>query len=200
MIIVFGGSFNPLSIAHGKLIEFLLKDEKVDKLIILPTSDKFLIEKKGLKEEDIIPLNKRIEILKKFIQEHPKIELDLVEIDNPNYRTYDSLTYLKWKYPGEEIVFTIGSEKIKNLHKWFNIEDILKSFKFIVLKRSEEDIEKIENDEFFIKHKCSFIFLDYHYDFHNVSSTKIRKLVKKKDIKSLKELTYQYVIYELIKD
>lgn len=200
MIIVFGGSFNPLSIAHGKLIEFLLKDEKVDKLIILPTSDKFLIEKKGLKEEDIIPLNKRIEILKKFIQEHPKIELDLVEIDNPNYRTYNSLTYLKNKYLYEEIVFTIGSEKIKNLYKWFNIEDILKNFKFIVLKRSDEDIEKAKKDDFFIKHKSSFIFLDYHYDFHNVSSTKIRELIKKKDIEPLKELTYQYVIDELIED
>ena len=63
-IIVFGGSFNPLSKAHGDLIHLLINNYKPDRFILLPSSDKFIKEKKHFQEEDIIPLNKRLKILK----------------------------------------------------------------------------------------------------------------------------------------
>ena len=45
-IIVFGGSFNPLSKAHGDLIHLLINNYKPDCFILLPSSDEFIKEKK----------------------------------------------------------------------------------------------------------------------------------------------------------
>ena len=94
-IIVFGGSFNPLSKAHGDLIHLLINNYKPDRFILLPSSDEFIKEKKHFQEEDIIPLNKRLKILNEFNKRNRKIEIELIEINNPTFKTYDSLIFLK---------------------------------------------------------------------------------------------------------
>lgn len=201
-IIVFGGSFNPLSKAHGDLIHLLISNYKPDRLIVLPSSDEFIKDKKHFKEEDIIPLNKRLKILKEFNKRHRKIEIELIEINNPTFKTYDSLMFLKKKYKNSDIYFALGSEKITNLHNWYKIDELLKDFKFIVLKRSEikETENNLNKEEIVVKNKSSFIFFNFKKDLHDISSTKIRELIKNKDYKALNRFTYKFVINELLKD
>lgn len=201
-IIVFGGSFNPLSKAHGDLIHLLINNYKPDRFILLPSSDEFIKEKKHFQEEDIIPLNKRLKILNAFNKRNRKIEIELIEINNPTFKTYDSLMFLKNKYKDSDIYFALGSEKLINLHNWYKIDELLKYFKFIVLKRSEvsESVNNLNREEIVLNNKSSFIFFNFKKDLHDISSTKIRELIKNKDYKALNRFTYKYVINELLKD
>ena len=201
-IIVFGGSFNPLSKAHGDLIHLLINNYKPDRFIVLPSSDEFIKEKKHFQEEDIIPLNKRLKILKEFNKRNRKIEIELIEINNPTFKTYDSLMFLKNKYKDSDIYFALGSEKLINLHNRYKIDELLKYFKFIVLKRSEvrESVNNLNREEIVLNNKSSFIFFNFKKDLHDISSTKIRELIKNKDYKALNRFTYKYVINELLKD
>ena len=201
-IIVFGGSFNPLSKAHGDLIHLLINNYKPDRFILLPSSDEFIKEKKHFQEEDIIPLNKRLKILKEFNKRNRKVEIELIEINNPTYKTYDSLMFLKNKYKDSDIYFALGSEKLTNLHNRYKIDELLKYFKFIVLKRSEvsESVNNLNREEIVLNNKSSFIFFNFKKDLHDISSTKIRELIKNKDYKALNRFTYKYVINELLKD
>ena len=201
-IIVFGGSFNPLSKAHGDLIHLLINNYKPDRFILLPSSDEFIKEKKHFQEEDIIPLNKRLKILKEFNKRNRKIEIELIEINNPTFKTYDSLMFLKNKYKDSDIYFALGSEKLINLHNWYKINELLKYFKFIVLKRSEvsESVNNLNREEIVLNNKSSFIFFNFKKDLHDISSTKIRELIKNKDYKAINRFTYKYVIDELLKD
>lgn len=201
-IIVFGGSFNPLSKAHGDLIHLLINNYKPDRFIVLPSSDEFIKEKKHFQEEDIIPLNKRLKILKEFNKRNRKVEIELIEINNPTYKTYDSLMFLKNKYKDSDIYFALGSEKLTNLHNRYKIDELLKYFKFIVLKRSEvsESVNNLNREEIVLNNKSSFIFFNFKKDLHDISSTKIRELIKNKDYKALNRFTYKYVINELLKD
>ena len=200
-IIVFGGSFNPLSKAHGDLIHLLINNYKPDRFILLPSSDEFIKEKKHFQEEDIIPLNKRLKILNEFNKRNRKIEIELIEINNPTFKTYDSLMFLKNKYKDSDIYFALGSEKLINLHNRYKIDELLKYFKFIVLKRSEvrESINNLNREEIVLNNKSSFIFFNFKKDLHDISSTKIRELIKNKDYKALNRFTYKYVINELLK-
>ena len=201
-IIVFGGSFNPLSKAHGDLIHLLVNNYKPDRFILLPSSDEFIKEKKHFQEEDIIPLNKRLKILKEFNKRNRKIEIELIEINNPSFKTYDSLMFLKNKYKDSDIYFALGSEKLTNLHNWYKINELLKYFKLIVLKRSavSESVNNLNREEIVLNNKSSFIFFNFKKDLHDISSTKIRELIKNKDYKALNRFTYKYVINELLKD
>ena len=201
-IIVFGGSFNPLSKAHGDLIHLLINNYKPDRFIVLPSSDEFIKEKKHFQEEDIIPLNKRLKILKEFNKRNRKIEIELIEINNPSFKTYDSLMFLKNKYKDSDIYFALGSEKLTNLHKGYKINELLKYFKLIVLKRSavSESVNNLNREEIVLNNKSSFIFFNFKKDLHDISSTKIRELIKNKDYKALNRFTYKYVINELLKD
>ena len=201
-IIVFGGSFNPLSKAHGDLIHLLINNYKPDRFIVLPSSDEFIKEKKHFQEEDIIPLNKRLKILKEFNKRNRKIEIELIEINNPTFKTYDLLMFLKNKYKDSDIYFALGSEKLINLHNWYKINELLKHFKFIVLKRSEvsESVNNSNREEIVLNNKSSFIFFNFKKDLHDISSTKIRELIKNKDYKALNRFTYKFVINELLKD
>lgn len=201
-IIVFGGSFNPLSKAHGDLIHLLINNYKPDRLIVLPSSDEFIKEKKHFQEEDIISLNKRLKILKEFNKRNRKIEIELIEINNSTFKTYDSLMLLKNKYKNSDIYFALGSEKITNLHNWYKIDELLKDFKFIVLKRNEKDElgNNLNKEEIVVKNKSSFVFFNFRKDLHDISSTKIRELIKNKDYEALNRFTYKFVINELLKD
>lgn len=200
MLIVFGGSFNPFSKAHGTIINLLKRRFKEAKIILLPSSDEFMIEKKHFEKEDILPLKIRLNILKIFKKRNKRVEIDLAEINNPTFKTYDSLTYLKKKYPDKEIFFALGSEKLANLEKWYKIDELLKNFKFIVLKRGDEDFLAFNRlSNIYLKYPNSFIFFNYQTNLKNISSTKIRELINEDDYKDLNELTYQYVIKELLK-
>ena len=201
-IIVFGGSFNPLSKAHGDLIHLLINNYKPDRFILLPSSDEFIKEKKHFQAEDIIPLNKRLKILKEFNKRNRKIEIELIEINNPTFKTYDSLMFLKNKYKDSDIYFALGSEKLINLHNRYKINELFKYFKFIVLKRSgvSESVNNSNREEIVLNNKSSFIFFNFKKDLHDISSTKIRELIKNKDYKALNRFTYKYVINELLKD
>lgn len=200
ILIVFGGSFNPFSKAHGTLINLLKRRFKESKIILLPSSDEFMIEKKHFEKEDILPLKIRLNILKIFKKRNKRVEIDLAEINNPAFRTYDSLTFLKKKYQDKEIFFALGSEKLANLEKWYKIDELLKNFKFIVLKRGDEDFLAFnKSSTIYLKYPNSFIFFNYHANLKNISSTKIRELINEDDYKDLNELTYQYVIKELLK-
>lgn len=200
MLIVFGGSFNPFSKAHGTLINLLKRRFKEAKIILLPSSDEFMIEKKHFEKEDILPLKTRLNILKIFEKRNKRVIIDLVEINNPAFKTYDSLTYLKKKYPDEEIFFALGSEKLVNLEKWYKIDELLKNFKFIILKRDDKDFLTFNtSSDIYLKYPHSFVFFNYNAKLKNISSTKIRELINEDDYKDLNELTYQYVIKELLK-
>ena len=135
-----------------------------------------------------------------FEKRNKRVKIDLVKINNPTFKTYDSLTYLKKKYQDKEIFFALGSEKLSNLERSDKIDELLKNFKFIILKRAEEDFSSFNtSSDIYLKYPNSFVFFNYHANLKNISSTKIRELINEDDYKDLNELTYQYVIKELLK-
>lgn len=194
-IIVFGGTFNPLSRAHGELIKYLIKHFKADKGILLPTNDFFLHSWKHFENESILPLALRLKILEEFKKRNQKVEIELTEVNGLTFKSYDSLMYLKDKYPNEEIMFAFGSEKLNELYKWYRIEDLLKNFKIVLIRRHFDNIDDVFNENDFIKsHKSSFVIVHSKDKLQNISSTIIREEIKNKNTKALYKLTYNYVV------
>jgi nicotinate-nucleotide adenylyltransferase len=184
MVVVFGGAFNPPTIAHKEI--YYLIDELIgfDHFIYLPVSSKY---NKG----SLIQDNYRIDMLMILMQDLPKASLSLMEIDDPNYLgTYESLRRLKALYPEEELSFIIGSDNLHKIKRWINANSLIEQFKFIVINRNRQDASKIiEKDPLLNANKDNFTVV--HGINQYVSSTAFRDSL---DPSYVTEGVYEYIM------
>jgi nicotinate-nucleotide adenylyltransferase len=68
----------------------------------------------------------------------------------PSY-TIDTLVRLKEKNPNDEYVIIIGSDNLKNLHKWKNYSQIISDFKIYVYPRNGFDNYTEDENIYIIK-------------------------------------------------
>ena len=156
---IYPGSFNPVHEGHIKIVEFLLQNNYVDKVLILPTPSYW-------DKQDLINLKHRIAMLKYY--ETKDIIIDNIHNNYPF--TYQVLKSLKKDYPSDYLYLIIGSDNLLTLDKWKNINDILK-YQIIVMNRGH-DLEKLRLIVKKFK-KSNFILVDNFYSY-NISSTDIR--------------------------
>jgi nicotinate-nucleotide adenylyltransferase len=137
MVVVFGGAFNPPTLAHKEIYYLIEKKVGFDHFIFLPVSNKY-------NKSTLIPDNYRIDMLSLLINELPKASLSLLEIDDRNYLgTYESLKRLQAEYSDQEVAFIIGSDNLVKIKRWINADALIKEFKFIVINRNKQDANKI---------------------------------------------------------
>jgi len=152
---IYIGSFNPPHLGHKKVIDYLLENKYVDKVLIVPTPNYWT-------KNNLVDIKDRINMLKFY-------ENDIVKVDtiHNNYEyTYQVLESINQDYDKDELYLIIGSDNLESLHKWKNIQEVLK-YKIIVLKRKNI----IKNKELDDK---NFIYIN-NYPFLDVSSTEVRK-------------------------
>ena len=177
---VFCGSFNPPLFSHLSLAEQLLNNNDLDKVVFVPVSSRY--NKKGLISDE-----HRYNMLKLVCDKNDKFDVSDIEIRSDVWmRTYDTLSELQKEYPEDEIRLIIGTDNLKELYWWYEIDALLNNFKIIVLARDDDNIDEIiENDNVIFKYKKSFIQSNIPIR-TNLSSTYVRNLIKnKKQIKYL---------------
>ena len=172
---VYVGSFDPIHIGHINVMDYLIENKYVEKIIILPTCDYW--DKRNLTDVNI-----RCEMLK-------LLNRDYLIVDNENNRfkyTYEVLNALNDKYKKDELFLIISADNIISFDKWKNVDNILSKNKVIVLNRNNIDILKYVSK---FKQKDRFIVIQ-DYPFIDVSSTALRNKLNKKYL--IKEV-YKYI-------
>ena len=167
MIIVFGGAFNPPTIAHLAIYHHVMKHLPCKEFVFLPVSN--LYTKRSLASD-----HHRQQMLQLMTSNLPNVKVSSMEFDDPDYLgTYRSLIRIQEKFPNEEIVFVIGADNLPKLHKWINAESLLSDFRFIVINRSHTDIKAaLMANPMLANHFDQFIILpDFDVD---ISSTSFR--------------------------
>ena len=168
-IAIYGGSFNPMHIGHEKIVDYVLNNLNMDKIIIIPVGIP------SHRENNLEQSNTRLKICKEIFKGNKKIEVSDIEIksEGKSY-TYDTLLKLMDLYgENNEFFEIIGEDSLKSLKTWKNYEELLKICKFIVFRRKDD--KNIQIDEEFLNNK-NIIILENEY--YNISSTEIRNMVK----------------------
>ena len=168
MIIVYGGSFNPVTLAHEAIIKEISKLDYIDKILITPVGDKY--NKAGL-----IDSKYRVEMIELVIKDIDKTYIDFTEIlADKVLTTYETLQILQNKYPHKEIYFLLGTDNLLEFSTWDNSEDILKNFGLFVIKRDGFNIDSIiKEDNILLQNKSNIIIENIKTPL-NVSSSNIR--------------------------
>lgn len=187
---IFCGSFNPPTNAHFDLAQNIIdENNNIEKIIFVPVSNKY--SKIGLESDE-----HRYNMLKLVCDKNDKFEVSDIELGQERQPyTIETLKNIQDIYPNKEIYLIMGTDNIKELATWYNADELVSDFKVLVLPRNEDDIEKIiEEDEFLKRHKDSFITLENEKRI-NLSSTLIREKLKKgEDIRNLvKSEIFEYI-------
>lgn len=175
---IFVGSFDPVHKGHTHIINYLLENNYLDKVVVIPTGaywDKSLSAS----------LEDRINMLKYF--ENDKVEI-LTQYNNLEY-TYMIFEELEKVYPASYLYLIIGADNIVEFDKWKNYEQLLKH-KIIVVNRNniniDEYIEKFDKRE-------NLIVIN-NFDSIPISSTEIRQNVDSQDAKKyIDDRVYKYI-------
>ena len=164
---IFGGSFNPPHNMHKNIALKLINKGYLDKVIFVPTGDKY--NKDGLlKQKD------RYNMVKLMIEGCDNLEVSDYEFNKLTY-TYETLDYFKNIYKDDDIYFICGSDNLKQITLWRKYDYILRNYKMIVIRRNNDDIDKIINN-LLIYYKNIICITDIQ---NSLSSTLIRENLNK---------------------
>ena len=159
---VYIGSFNPPHKGHIDVVNYLLINKYVDRVLIVPTLGYW-------NKNNLIDIRHRINMLKIF--ESDKIKIDTLH--NEYAYTYQLMEALTKDYD-YELYLIIGADNVIEFDKWKNYHELL-NYKIIVMNRDKIDIAK------YIKkyHSNNFIIVN-NYKSISISSSEIRNNLNNK--------------------
>ena len=137
---ILGGTFNPIHIGHLILAEEALSKLKLDKVILIPT---YLPPHKDV--DGKIKPKDRLTMVALAVEDNPAFECSSLEIDSRKMSySIDTLKSLKKKYGEDNQLYMItGSDLLKDLFSWKDVNDIFKMSKFIVANRPGYPVENV---------------------------------------------------------
>lgn len=176
MEVVYGGCFNPPTIAHQEIISYL--SSHFDKVILIPTGNDY--NKVGLED-----YKNRVEMLNIIIKPYHNVVISPIEFEKKFDGTFQSLRELN--HP----VFACGDDCIDQIATWKEPEILVSENNFLVFSRkhSVDELKKIINeDELLKKYRSHFEVVNLQLP--DISSSNFRNL---KNYEQLDEKVAEYI-------
>lgn len=165
---LFFGSFNPIHIGHLILANYILENSDMNELWFVVSPQNPFKEKKSLLND-----RNRLDMVELAIKNYPDMRASNIEfsLPTPSY-TIDTLTYLKEKHPDYSFSLIMGEDNLGSLHKWKNVDLLIKNHHIIVYPRVFEGDKK---DSKYINHENISLVKAPVIE---LSATEIRNMIK----------------------
>ena len=158
MLLVYGGSFNPPTIAHYAIAKFLIKKYSCD-LVFVPVGNSY-------SKDDLAPFIHRYRMLE-IISKDLGCNVSKIDDTKEYLGTYEILKILS--NIDKDIYFIMGADNLKDISRWKNADKLIKEFKFIILTRGDIDCNSLVCN---LDYKENFIIEKIDLD---ISSTSFRE-------------------------
>lgn len=167
---IFGGSFNPPHKMHLNIVEELLNEKILDKVIIVPTGLHYSYK------NNLVSNEHRYNMLKLMTKHNDKIEISDFEFKDEEIHSFDTLEYYKNIYKNDTLYFVCGLDNISYVDKWYKGEYLLNNYKFLVITRDTNNLDEILSK--YEKYKDNIIITNIKSN--TISSSYIRDELKEK--------------------
>ncbi len=176
--VLFGGSFNPPTIAHYEIIKYLSLSTDFDQVLVLPNGDSYEFGGKELNN-----FESRVEMLRIMCEEF--LNVQILELENKEQFLGTAHTLQLLNHP----TFVLGADCLSQLHLWKNFDNLIKENHFIVFSRGDlNDLKRIIlSNPYLEPYFNHFTIVDLITS--NVSSSEFRK-TKNESIVTKKVLSY----------
>jgi nicotinate-nucleotide adenylyltransferase len=120
---IFGGTFDPPHLGHLILAAEAYYQLDLDRLLWVLTPDP-----PHKRNKFITPLQHRLDMLRVTIAGDPNFELCPVDIDRPGPQyAVDTVRILKEQQPGQDWIYLMGGDSLRDLHTWRNPQELVAS-------------------------------------------------------------------------
>ena len=125
-VLIYGGSFNPPTIAHVIMAKYLMNELEPKELLVVPTYDP------PHKKDGGINVYEKFDMVKETFEEIPGVHVTDVEYKMKGISyTYKTVETLREKY--DELYLVMGMDSFLSFPKWVKPERILELVNIIVI-------------------------------------------------------------------
>lgn len=184
-IIVMGGSFNPPTLAHLRLMRSALEQAAADRGIFVPSNHEYVHRKmkRAGTPSEVLPERLRLEMLNKMCEGDARLSVDPCEYtrEMKGY-TYETMLSIQENNPESELCFLAGGDKVSVISRWHRIDEFLRDFRIVVTRRDGSDpAAEIEENPYLRLHRDRFIVIDSPEGIEGISSSAVRERLHQGD-------------------
>ena len=175
-IVVMGGSFNPPTVAHFKLMKAAVDAIDADTGFFVPVSDAYLRRKMRHSHPPVVLSPElRIKMLKTMCTD-TRMQVCEKEIGTIAGQTLQTMTALQEEHPDAELYFIMGADKLDLLIHLTEKRNFLDAFGVILFSRENEPLDStLSKNEVLSSHLDRIVTLPQPGGTDSVSSSLIRE-------------------------
>lgn len=181
-IVVMGGSFNPPTIAHQRLMLGAVEALGAAKGIFVPSSHTYVCIKmnRDKHRKEVLPDDVRQRMLEAMAADDPRLEIEPCELHNPERSyTYENMLTVQEKNPGAELFFLAGGDKVAIISRWHRINEFLARFNIVFMRRDGYDPEtELRQNPFLSDHLDKLHVIEAPGGLDGISSSAVREKLR----------------------
>ena len=129
---IFGGSFNPIHLAHLVLAEYAREGQGLDKVVFVPAS-----RPPHKSQAPLAPAQDRLEMLRLALGHNPHFEVSAIELerDGPSYTLVTARELAKTLGSDAELHLIIGSDSLYDMPAWWHADELIREVRIVCLER-----------------------------------------------------------------
>jgi len=138
---LFGGTFDPIHTAHLIIGEEAVRFLGLDRLVFLPAA-----RPPHKSDEDITPLEHRLEMVRLAIADNPRFEVSDAEaaLEGRSY-TIETVRHFRRRLgESEELHFIMGADSLSQFLAWKDPDDLLAECGFAAVPRPGVDLDEAD--------------------------------------------------------
>lgn len=173
-IAIYGGSFNPIHVAHIELVKRFICEAELDYVYLIPTNITPLKD-----NSSVIKASHRLNMCRIAAFNCENILVSDIEIQRKGMSyTSDTIAYFKLKNPTDDLYLIMGADMFLTLDKWHNAEYIFKNAAILTVPRDDVTYEMLYDRyrTYIDKYSCRAIISKT--PIMDISSTGIREKIK----------------------
>ena len=130
---IMGGTFNPIHFGHLKIASCAKSEYHLDKVIFLTSGNP-----PHKRNKEILDAKIRHIMVKRAIDGIDGFVASDYEVNRKEYSySVNTLKHFKEIMPEDELFFIIGGDSLRDFHKWYMPEEILKLCTLLVYNRTD---------------------------------------------------------------
>jgi len=141
-VVVMGGSFNPPTIAHQKMLIYVVEQLGADKGVFVPSPYDYVLnkmERAGMPEEALSD-EVRLLMLRAMCEDDPRLEVSDVECCiSEDWATTETMNYMQEQYPDAHITWLGGTDRVRGYINAYRFIPFTDKYCYTVVTRGEED-------------------------------------------------------------
>lgn len=176
---IFGGSFDPPTLAHELIPKIAMLNTELRDVWVIPSCD-------HAQKDNVASFTHRMNMCKMAFGE------SVLDVDkHTNGTAWDLIGTLKRQYKDEEFAYIIGGDCAQNINSWCNYDKLLDKIPFVTMSRRGVSDYGIRHD---MRYGSQHNLVKFDCGRKAVSSTKARKLLKKRNWESVRRMVSPNVL------